>query len=362
MLPGGRPCAPSRPPRAGGVPGLDARPERGGVDGKARGDGIEGRSLEEDRLVEVARAEMPIARRDLRVVPGRRGERIERAPHAVEQHQGGHPREALADGIVELERPMPRILHVGLVFVHEAAAVPVEEDPRHRHVLAQALGRDPVRQPLHAHPERIGGVGMPETVGAVIVPQVPEPGARGLAHADAVAGVRAHRRGEHRLQRPDLRLQGRIALKAAAGHHDAAPRRDGPAVRDDTRNRAVVDDEALGADAERDRDAGPQGDVAADELEEPRAGGRAAHRREGARRIEGGKRVDIGEAKAAVAGERDSLPARRARRASRRPPRKAVPPARAAPPCPRRGRAARARASCRRSSRRGRRGPRPHPC
>ena len=101
---------------------------------------------------------------------------------------------------------MPGILHVGLVLVHEAPPTTVEQDPAHRHVLAQALIRPPVRQALQAYAERIvkGRVG--KTVGAVIVPHMPELRAHALSQAQAIAGIRAHRGRQHRIHRPELTL------------------------------------------------------------------------------------------------------------------------------------------------------------
>ena len=78
---------------------------------------------------------------------------------------------------------MTGILHVGIVLVHETPPVAIDQDPRHRDVLAQAVRRVPVGQPLDAHAERIGRIGMPEAVRPVKVPHVPELCAGSLPHA-----------------------------------------------------------------------------------------------------------------------------------------------------------------------------------
>src|SRR5215472_13417979 len=106
---------------------------------------------------------------------------------------------------------MAGILHIGLVFVHETAAVAIDQDPAHHHILAQAVARHPVGQAFEADAERIVAVRVAETIGAVEVPHVPEPGTDLLRHPYAITAVAAHRSAQHRLDLPELPLHGGIA-------------------------------------------------------------------------------------------------------------------------------------------------------
>jgi hypothetical protein len=66
--------------------------------------------------------------------------------------------------IEELERSMPGVLQVGVVLVHEAPAVAIDEYPAHRHIFPQALGRVPVGKALEADAERVVGIRMAKAI------------------------------------------------------------------------------------------------------------------------------------------------------------------------------------------------------
>src|SRR5579871_3603418 len=152
---------------------------------------------------------------------------VERAALGVDHEHCRDARKRLCGRIVMRQRPVIGVLSVRVVFVHEAPAVPIDEDPAHQAGAVCRASRRPVAQPANAYAELVGGIGMMETVHAVGMPHVPETSSGSLRHANAVAGIgqrcsRAHRR------RPELPLQVFGSLEAAAGEHDGAACGDDP--------------------------------------------------------------------------------------------------------------------------------------
>src|SRR5262249_59915867 len=133
------------------------------------------------------------------IVEGRRDNGIGAASWLVHYHVGWNTRIRHGLGIEDRHRAPCRVLGIRLVLVHVWAAGTVDDDPRHLDVGARILPGYPVRQPFRPDAEGISGIGVPETVDAVIVPHVPERCPDRLRHQDSVPGV-AHVGGiEHRL-------------------------------------------------------------------------------------------------------------------------------------------------------------------
>ena len=136
------------------------------------------------------------------------------------------------------------------------------------------------------------------------MPHVPQPRADLLRHPDAVAGVAAHRRAEHRLDLPELKLHLRVALEAPAGEHNAAARRNGAPARHHARDPGMVAQQALHRRRQPHRYAAAPPHLLQHHLEQTRAVGRAAHQRKLLCRIEARHLLDIDEAERVGTGKR----------------------------------------------------------
>src|SRR5690348_17628363 len=100
------------------------------------------------------------ARRYGRVVVARFAKRIERASSGIDNEQRRDARKALCRRIVVRQRPVIGVLHVRVVFVHEAVAAPIDDDPAHRDRAIGWASRYPVVLPADADAELVGGIGM----------------------------------------------------------------------------------------------------------------------------------------------------------------------------------------------------------
>ena len=145
---------------------------------------------------------------------------------------------------------------------------------------------------------------MAESVGAVVMPHVPQVGAGRLGHADSVAGVAAEGGAQHGRGLPVLSLHGRIAFESAAGEdHGAAGTHGLSAIGPESDNRpAAFHEQPLRRRAETHFDAAAR-QVHLHDPEQASPLGRALDVGPSLGRIEAGERVHIDEAEGLVAGK-----------------------------------------------------------
>ena len=241
-------------------------------------------------------------------VGGRAAEWVHRRAIGVGDQPGRQGGVVLRGGVVTRERPRTGVLHVGVVFVHETPAAPVQQDPWHAHITAQRRTGLPVGQAFGANAKWIRRVGVAKSVRAVVEPHVPQIGTQGLGHTDTVSGVAAKRRRRHGAFGPESALHRGVALEASAGQHYAAPRADvfqhaSRAHRQPLQHAAVVAQQPL------DRATGVHLDPAFREvthqhLEQQGPARRAAHMAVRAHGVEAIHGLDIGKAECVVSLKR----------------------------------------------------------
>src|SRR5260370_20799068 len=107
---------------------------------------------------------------DVAFVVGGPTEGVAGAPRLVGDEPARYAREVLALGRVGLERAGAGVLQIRLVFVHEAPAAAVDDDPAHRDVAPRPRAGHPVRQALSADAVRIGRIRVLEGVRAAVIP------------------------------------------------------------------------------------------------------------------------------------------------------------------------------------------------
>src|SRR4051794_37399740 len=105
---------------------------------------------------------------------------------------------------------------------------------------------------------------------------MPKRGADGLAYDDSIAGVAAECGGPHRVQEPELALQVFAGLEAAARQDHRSPGADDTITGLDARNSAVIVHETASRHSEPYGNLRAAADIFEHQLEQARAGGRAA--------------------------------------------------------------------------------------
>ncbi len=188
------------------VPPRDGRGEATRIEPEFLGDGFKARSRHQHLFVKFAQRIFAEASAEPGIAVDRLAERIKRAPLRIDDEDGGNSRIALGDRIVQSHRPMVRILHIGIVFIHEPLAVLVDDDPAHRIVMGRFRAGYPIAHAADADAEFEVRVRVMKSVDPVVVPHMPEPCAGLLTHADSIAGVAKRGNRAGRWCRPELAL------------------------------------------------------------------------------------------------------------------------------------------------------------